>query len=114
MTATWRDAMNVDIKAFFGIDESADVIDIDTGSEDRGPGCNSCRWTVFVVEVTFRVDGSTRTEKYEGNLSDFLTAVSAAGEQNRDGADTVLVSEDDDYDHDAEWSGWGWGARSSS
>lgn len=115
MTTTWRDAMNADIKAFFDLDESADVIDIDTGSEDRGPGCNSCRWTVFVVEVTFRVDGSTRTEKFEGNMSAFLTAVSEAAEPNRgtdDVADTVLVSEDQDYfDEDAEWRGWGW-ARS--
>lgn len=112
MTTTWRDAMNADIKAFFGIEETADVIEIDTGSEDRGPGCNSCRWTVFTVEVTFRVDGSTRTEKFEGNMSEFLTAVSEANESTGDrDSETVLVSEDDDGRGD-EWHYWG--ARSYS
>lgn len=77
MTVSWRDAMNVDIKRFFNVSEPADIVDIDTNMRDEPAGGNQY-WSVFIVEVTFRIDGVTRTEAFRGTMFEFLDAVCEA------------------------------------
>lgn len=83
MTA-WREAMNADILAFFDIDDpDATVTDIDVDQQDRGT-CQTCRWMVFVVEVTMATRSGAHRRTYEGSIADFLTAVSEASERRRE------------------------------
>lgn len=102
----WRDAMNADIVAFFDdIDyRSVEVVDIKVDKEDRGPGCRSCSWTQFVVEVTFDTESGRVTRSYEGNIAEFLTAVWEAGEKRRE-------EEGGEANEDAYPGDYGWAHR---
>lgn len=109
--SAWREAMNADILAFFDIDDpDADVIDIDIDQEDRGPSCQTCRWTVFIVEVTVSTRYGTQRRRHEGSITEFLNAVTEAAEARTataqaddPEADTYLVSEIDEEDDDRDY-----------
>ena len=104
----WRDAMNADILAFFDDVNypDAEVIDIDVDTEDRGPGCRSCSWTVFVVQVAFRTDAGRVTRTHEGSITDFLRDVWETAEQRR--TESGAETDDDEF---ANTGDYGWGHR---
>ena len=102
--AGWLDAMNADILAYFDdVDyPGAEVVGIAVDTEDRGPGCRSCSWTVFVVEVAFDTSVGRVTRTYEGNIADFLREVWEAGEKQRE----LTGPDPDDSLTDAGDYGW--------
>lgn len=89
--SAWREAMDADILAFFDIDDpDTEVIDIDIEQEDRGT-CPTCRWTVFIVEVSVSTRYGAQRKRYEGSITEFLNAVGEAAEAR------TTTAQDDDH-----------------